>query len=193
ELERICLKALAKRASDRYETPQAMAADLLHFEAMLLQQRYGAEDLSEAEDHGSQADTARASDGGETSRSGLVSARTGASAARPGPIVPKGLRPFDAGDADFFLDLLQGPRDQNGLPESLRFWKTRIESIGPDEPFRVGLLYGPSGCGKSSLVRAGLLPRLGSSVTAVYVDATLGETEGLILKALRQRIPGVPP
>ena len=29
--------------------------------------------------------------------------------------------------------------------------------------FAVGLLYGPSGCGKSSLVKAGLLPRLGPS------------------------------
>jgi hypothetical protein len=46
---------------------------------------------------------------------------------RPVRVVPKGLRSFDAGDADFFLDLLPGPRDRDGLPESLRFWKTRIE------------------------------------------------------------------
>ena len=26
-----------------------------------------------------------------------------------------------------FLDLLPGPRDRDGLPESIRFWKTRIE------------------------------------------------------------------
>ena len=33
----------------------------------------------------------------------------------------------------------------------------------PDATFRVGLIYGPSGCGKSSLVKAGLLPRLGKA------------------------------
>ena len=32
-------------------------------------------------------------------------------------IVPKGLAHFDAGDADFFLELLPGPRDREGLPE----------------------------------------------------------------------------
>ena len=76
-------------------------------------------------------------------------------------IIPKGLRSFDQHDADFFLELLPGPRDRDGLPESLRFWKTRIEATDPDTTFQVGLIYGPSGCGKSSLVKAGLLPRLG--------------------------------
>src|SRR5262245_42460257 len=33
-------------------------------------------------------------------------------------IVPKGLRSFDANDAGFFLQLLPGARDENGLPES---------------------------------------------------------------------------
>src|SRR5205085_11013704 len=42
-------------------------------------------------------------------------------------IVPKGLRSFDAKDADFFLDLLPCPRDQEGLPQSNRFWKHAIE------------------------------------------------------------------
>jgi hypothetical protein len=91
----------------------------------------------------------------------------------PATIVPKGLRSFDAGDSDFFLQLLPGPFDQDGLPESIRFWKYRIEAR--DElTFTVGLLYGPSGCGKSSLVKAGLLPRLSPAVIAVYVEATPG-------------------
>ena len=42
-------------------------------------------------------------------------------------VVPKGLRSFDANDSDFFLQLLPGPRDRSGLPESIRFWKHRIE------------------------------------------------------------------
>jgi len=67
----------------------------------------------------------------------------------------------------FFLELLPGPRDRDGLPDSIRFWKARIETTDADNTFAVGLIYGPSGCGKSSLVKAGLLPRLAQSVTAV--------------------------
>jgi hypothetical protein len=77
---------------------------------------------------------------------------------QPLMIVPKGLRSFDVHDADFFLELLHGPRNRDGLPDSLRFWKTRVEELDPDSTFSVGLCYGPSGCGKSSLFKAGLLP-----------------------------------
>ena len=103
--------------------------------------------------------------------------------------MPKGLRSFDAHDADFFLELLPGPRDREGLPESLRFWKTRIEETDPDNTFTVGLIYGPSGCGKSSLVKAGLLPRLSENVIAVYIEATPEETETRLLHGLRKRCP----
>src|SRR4051794_30188171 len=34
-------------------------------------------------------------------------------------VVPKGLRSYDEHDADFFLELLPGPRRPNGLPESI--------------------------------------------------------------------------
>src|SRR6202011_1087505 len=86
-------------------------------------------------------------------------------------VVPKGLRAFDANDADFFLDLLPGPRDKDGLPASIRFWKHRIEA-SDELAFTVAVIYGPSGCGKSSLVKAGLLPRLTGQVIPVYVEAT---------------------
>jgi serine/threonine protein kinase len=65
---------------------------------------------------------------------------------------------LDRQDANFFLELFPGPRDRGGLPESIRFWKSRVEQIVPDETFRVGLIYGPSGCGKSSPVKAGSCP-----------------------------------
>ena len=112
---------------------------------------------------------------------------------RPLKIVPKGLRSFDANDADFFLELLPGPRDREGLPDSIRFWKTRIEEIDADNTFSVGLIYGPSGCGKSSLVKAGLLPRLANHVLSVYVEATADETEARLLKGLRKQRPDMPP
>ena len=105
--------------------------------------------------------------------------------------MPKGLRSFDAHDTEFFLELLPGPRDRDGLPESLRFWKTHIEEKDADETFAVGLLYGPSGCGKSSLVKAGLLPRLSDQMIAVYVEATAGDTETRLLHGLHKRCPNL--
>ena len=104
----------------------------------------------------------------------------------PIKIVPRGLRSFDEHDADFFLELLPGPRDRDGLPDSIQFWKRKIEQIDPDLTFKVGLIYGPSGCGKSSLVKAGLLPRLGKHVLPVYIEATPEETEARLLEGLTQ-------
>ena len=106
--------------------------------------------------------------------------------------MPKGLRSFDAGDAKFFLELLPGPRDDKGLPESLRFWKHRIETT-QELTFTVGVIYGPSGCGKSSLVKAGLVPRLADRILSVYVEATAEDTEARLLRALRQRCPNLAP
>ena len=108
------------------------------------------------------------------------------------PVVPKGLRSFDAADADFFLTLLPGARDRSGLPESIAFWKRRIEECDGDKTFTVGLIYGPSGCGKSSLVKAGLVPRL-SGVEAIFVEATADETETRLLRALKKRFPDLRP
>ena len=55
-------------------------------------------------------------------------------------IVPKGLRAFDAADSDFFLQLLPGSRDKDGLSTSIRFWKHRIESADATT-FTVGLIW----------------------------------------------------
>src|SRR6202007_3117287 len=101
-----------------------------------------------------------------------TSSTTPTSDQQPVKIVPKGLRSFDAYDADFFLELLPGPRDREGLPDSLRVWKTRMERTDAGDAFSVGLIYGPSGCGKSSFLRAGLLPRLPKTITTVYVESS---------------------
>ena len=102
-------------------------------------------------------------------------------------VVPKGLRSFDQHDADFFVGLLPGPRDRDGLPESLRFWKVRIEATDVTSSFGVGLIYGPSGCGKSSLVKAGLLFLAWlCNVIPIYVEATAGETEQVPCSARAQ-------
>jgi serine/threonine protein kinase/formylglycine-generating enzyme required for sulfatase activity len=178
ELERICLKALAKRATERYTTARDMADDLRYFLAGAT-----AEGTSAARGPGQNAEAVA------TPTPSSVRTHPDREAAR---IVPKGLRSFDAHDADFFLELLPGPRDREGLPEGIRFWKARIEATDPDGTFAAGLIYGPSGCGKSSLVKAGLLPRLAKEVTAVYVEATAEDTEARLLKGLRRQVPDLP-
>jgi serine/threonine protein kinase/formylglycine-generating enzyme required for sulfatase activity/tetratricopeptide (TPR) repeat protein len=179
ELERICLKALSKRSSERYTTAKDMAEDL---RAYLRCAEGVVPPLSPSVPAGTPP--------GSTPRPPASSPSD--SKQRPITIVPKGLRSFDENDADFFLELLPGPRDRDGLPESLRFWKTRIEELDTDKTFRVGLIYGPSGCGKSSLVKAGLLPRLSKQVLPVYIEATPEETEVQLLRGLRKACPDMP-
>jgi serine/threonine protein kinase/formylglycine-generating enzyme required for sulfatase activity len=178
EIERICLKALAKRASERYATAKDLANDLWHFLT-----------LASKPASGSAADGAAASSGP------FASALQAPSGAVPAlvKIIPKGLRSYDNHDADFFLELIPGPRDRDGLPDSIRFWKAKIEETDEDKTFSVGLIYGPSGCGKSSLVKAGLLPRLSKDVIAIYVEATADETEVRLLGGLRKALPTLPP
>lgn len=181
ELERICLKAMAKRATERYTTAKDLADDLRHFQN---------QSSTTIGDTAANAVRSRALADTEISHSDSSTAATGSPPLR---VVPKGLRSFDQQDADFFLELLPGPRDRQGLPDRIRFWKTRIEELDADKTFPVGLLYGPSGCGKSSLVRAGLAPVLADHVTTVLVEATAEETELRLLNALRKSFPTVPP
>ena len=146
ELERICLKAMSKRAAARYQSALELARDL------------------EIWSNGRTKST---------------------DAAFTEPVIPKGLRSFDANDAEFFLQLLPGPRDRESMPESVRFWRARIERGGSEPSFLVGVIYGPSGCGKSSLVRAGLVPSLGQGVLPLYVEARPDSTEAELAQKLR--------
>jgi formylglycine-generating enzyme required for sulfatase activity len=177
ELDRICLKCLAKRAADRYSTAADLAEDLRHFQ----------KEVARGEGRGASKDGAGAAPATQHAPPATLAPATPLVR-----VVPKGLRSFDAADAGFFLSLLPGPRDRDGLPESLRFWKTRVEETDADATFTVGLLYGPSGCGKSSLVKAGLLPRLDGHVLPVYVEADPAETEARLLRGLRKRCPQAP-
>ncbi len=180
ELERICLKSLSKRATERYSTARDLADDLRHF----------IDSAGAASKQGSME--ALATTPQSPAQSGTPATNAALPVERSSIVVPKGLRAFDEHDADFFLELLPGPRDRDGLPESLRFWKTRVEECDPERSFRVGLIYGPSGCGKSSLVRAGLLPRLARHVQPVYLEAGPAEFEHRLLKALQRRCPELP-
>jgi serine/threonine protein kinase/formylglycine-generating enzyme required for sulfatase activity len=199
ELERICLKALARRATDRYPTAKDFAEDLRHF----LDRPAGSREVATPSEVSPPCQDVPPHDAADEDK-------------RPLKVNSKGLLSFDAREAGEYLELLPGPRDRHGLPESLRFWKDLIEGIDPEATslgdsrpctptpapriaehddeatFRVGLIYGPSGCGKSSLIRAGLLPILAGHVSAVYVEATADDTEAQLLKRLRRYDPDLP-
>jgi serine/threonine protein kinase/formylglycine-generating enzyme required for sulfatase activity len=187
ELDRICLKALSKRASDRYSIARDMADELRDF-------------LRSPEEAGSKtsrshepiSEEVAATSGSEATPRQVISSISQPAAHVAGKIVPKGLQAFAAHDADFFLQLMQGPRDREGLPESIRFWKTRIEDFDADSTFSVGMIYGPSGCGKTSLVRAGLMPRLAGHVVVISIEATAGQTEQRLSNGLRKRLSRIP-
>lgn len=176
ELDRICLRSLEKLAADRYATAKEMADDLSRFVT------------SDSQQTGliTSFPTIRRA---TTNENDLLVIGPSSEAIR---VAPKGLRSFDANDAGFFLDLLPGPRDREGLPESIRFWKSRIESNDQVNSFAVGLIYGPSGCGKSSFVKAGLLPRLQKSVFWIYVESTGEETELRLRQRLQKCFPELP-
>ena len=187
EVDRICQKALSKRVVDRYATAAELRDDLRDVIA-------AAKDRSRAGTGGWSKVVARPSPGNPLSISNDnpdedVDSEIGQQDGASTVVVPRGLRAFDEDDADFFLKLLPGPFDRSGLPSTLRFWKSRIEAH--DSAVRVGVIYGPSGCGKSSLVKAGLMPVLGSQIIAILVESTDDLTEKTLLQCLQARIPAL--
>jgi serine/threonine protein kinase len=177
ELDRICMRCLAKRMTDRYATVADFAEELRSW----LDGRTADDARPDIVVGESLAPDAEVSGLRRRSNRSLPRVR----------VVPKGLRSFGSPDADFFLELLPGPRDGDGLPESLRFWKQVFESTQPDNTSAVGLLYGPSGCGKSSFLKAGLIPRLAPFVVPLYVEATPDDFETRLLARLRREFPGL--
>jgi serine/threonine protein kinase/formylglycine-generating enzyme required for sulfatase activity len=171
ELERICLKCLSKRMTDRYATASDLAEDLREW-----QTGAGGERHSDPKDR-RDIPSSPAPNERHVDDSGAMSSVQ---------VRPKGLRAFDVGDRDFFLGLLPGPRDREGLPESLKFWKTRIDAEDSEGCFSVGLLSGPSGGGKTSMIKAGLLCILSPVVIPVYVEASPDTTEARLKAALHR-------
>ena len=192
ELDRICQKAMSKRASERYSSAHDLAEDLRHFS-----KSHAAELDSLNRDYLPDSTRNLSSTTQQQSRqppSTHVADSLANSVVQANiRIIPKGLRSFDSHDSEFYLELVPGPRDREGLPDSIRFWKNRIETLDAERTFPVGLLYGPSGCGKSSFVKAGLIPRLASHIIPIYVEAVPDQTEESILRRIRRACPLLDP
>jgi serine/threonine protein kinase/formylglycine-generating enzyme required for sulfatase activity len=195
QVERICLKCLAKLMKDRYQS----MPDLINELADAIQQmqrppetQLSASDLEPLSRYASNPDYDPSGSRPDSRRSGRStgSGFSNPSQSRPLPVTYKGLRPFDSNDREFFLELLPGPRTRDNIPESIQFWRSRI--LGDElEPLQVGLIYGPSGCGKSSFVRAGLLPLLPTQINPVYLECTPQDTEGRLVRQIAHRIHSV--
>lgn len=179
ELDRICLKCLSKSVLERYRTAQELQDDLEHWISQPESEDVGSPGLATTRAFADEAESVRSERDPSVAGDGHI------------PVVPRGLQSYSDRDAEFFLRLVPGPRDRDGLPESIRFWRNWVRDNDPLNN-SVGLLYGPSGSGKSSFVKAGLLPKLPSDVTAVYVEATHGETEERLLRGLRKALPSMP-
>ena len=170
ELNRICLKLLSKLASQRYAETIELADDLREWLSKA--------EVREGDVGGVAQGVAKVSVPEETARDASAPAVT---------IVPRGLRAFSRADAYFFLSLLPGARDRDGLPECLSHWK-RWVSVRDDvaDLQRVGVISGPTGCGKSSLVRAGMIPLLGPEIVSIVLEATADLTEKQLFAAIER-------
>ena len=149
ELERICLKALSKRAHDRYTTAKDMAEDL----AVVPPDR-GRRGLawrpaaSRSAPHLDQPWNplhSRPHPGNPTPTSGRSRS------------FPRGCDRSTSMTPTSSWNCFPDLGIETDCPTASGSGRRKIEQIDPDMTFKVGLIYGPSGCGKSSLVKAGLL------------------------------------
>ncbi len=164
ELQRIVLKCLEKRIIDRYDSAAALQADLKHW--LQVNTQVSSDGLSQAVRIDEKA--------GNAPRSSLR-------------MRAHGLRPYTELDADSYLSLVPGPRDRNGIPDSIVFWKRWVESDDPATDYPVGVLYGPSGSGKTSYVRAGLLHQLDPDICKVYVECRPGDLGERLTRIIQSR------
>ncbi len=172
---------MSKRAADRYSTARDLADDLRHF----LQAEAGT--LSPRTVPGPAAAHARFRPGGRPRRRPRRCSRI--RAGWPSRSCPRGCDHSTATTPTSSSSCSPAPATATACPRACGSGRRGSSRPTPTSPFKVGLIYGPSGCGKSSLVKAGLLPRLGKDVLTVYVEATPQDTEARLLRGIRKACP----
>lgn len=200
EIQRICLKCLERQQRDRYPTADELAEDLRHWlefakaKTPLLNQPEPSSSIETSKLIHTPRNTTIVGLLDSIGQAGSLPQSIPDSSDDPFPLfVPKGIRAYTTEDAEFFLELLPGPRNRDGIPDSIRFWMAKIcEPIAQHQRVPVGVLFGPSGSGKTSFIKAGLLPRLPLGISTIYVEASQAKTEHQLLMGLRARLPGIP-
>ena len=183
ELERICLKSLAKRATDRYTTALDLAEDLQRYFGTAVRPtsttsaRISADSTSGLRFNKSRSPIRKHPNSIRTDNRSGSSPRA---CVRSMPTM-----------RIFFWSCYRDRATGTGCRTVSGFGKPGSRKRIRTETFSVGLIYGPSGCGKSSLVKAGLLPRLSRQVITVYVEATPDETETRLLHGIRRCCPAL--
>ena len=104
----------------------------------------------------------------------------------------RGLRSFEPEDAPFFTHLLPGLRDQEGVPETVRYWERCFTNVAGRLCSPIHALLGPSGSGKSSFVKAALAPRFPVTTKCIYVEADSDTTEQRLNHAVQTAYPQLP-
>ncbi len=174
ELSRICMKLMAKLASQRYADAGLLITDLRDWK----------DSATQSPDELKIGDAP--ADGTTIVPSEIL--RTEVRTASPGAVVPRGLRAFTRADAGFYPDLLPGVRDRDGLPVIIGHWKHWVtQREEAPELHTAGVIFGPTGCGKSSLVRAGILPSLPDTCLTAFVEASADMTERQLMMAIDRR------
>ena len=185
ELERICLRALARKPNDRYAVALDFAEELRwlltssNSDALVDRSSRTPNALTRTSKNHSLEVVASESN---TAHSDTVELFDN--------VIPKGVRAFDGTDSEFFLRLLPGPFDRHGIPDGLRKWIAGFSSQAENLPMAYAI-YGPSGSGKSSLIRAGVIPRLGRHVRCVISEATATGIDQTLLSLLRAQFPNL--
>jgi len=180
EIERVCLKALARLPNNRYSIAIDFADDIKWI--------LGSTSESSSETLSTKIPKSPVVPAKPTHGSSPVTKairlEESMRASAPTEVIPKGLRSYDENDADFFLQLLPGPYNRSGVPESVRAWTKRLLNRNKGAPMAMAI-YGPSGCGKSSLIKAGVIPKLTKNFICVVLDAVPGKTELALIRELR--------
>lgn len=182
-LEAICFKCLSPRMALRFCDTEELATALNQAEsdAMAIEcLRAGGAGLGEPSSSRSNAFQ-------HSGRSGATMRSSSDGSDGVPHVVPRGLRPFDAADQEYYMRLMPGPYDLQGKPAIVSTWKHWAENRNADaQP--VGVIYGPSGCGKSSFAMAALIPSLNRTVRPIYCNLTVQDPVAGILATLHSEL-----
>ncbi len=197
-LERLCLKCLAKRMTDRFQSAKQLSEAINKIEADATIHNASAVDRSTPEmSLESQIIQTATQRSASTHESHLIrsekKAHSSTDFSELRSLVPRGLRAFSAEDSSYYHRLVPGPYDMEGRPAILNYWLKWIENADSNVNNCVGVIYGASGCGKSSFVLASLIPSLSPAIKTVYFNFTVQNPVQSLIQLLHERFPHTKP